>query len=733
MHQTEYFMDEIRNGFFIPTQIKQAWTAELDVLAAVDALCRKHGILYFADWGSLLGTVRHGGFVPWDDDLDLCMKREDYERFRSLAAKELPEGFMLMDYASQEDHWHFITRVANTERINFSEEHLNRYHAFPYIASVDIFILDHLYDDPEEEKKRCEEVLRLISVAEEIAGGGLSPEVRRCELEQIGKRYSFHPASGLSARELAIELFRLAEKQMARVPAEKSKRLGQIFPWIIKGGKGFDKAYYEKAIRLPFEDITIPVPTAYAAMLKGRYGDYFTVRKVWSGHAYPFFEGQKAALQKIADFRLPGYYWDDAMAERCEPDAESSLKGIAREFLAYVCAGEEPEASELPARYQQLAADFGTLCEQAMGESEAAGIVLLLQDYCDACYAIHMELAGEQISAAEALTRLSEAAEALEKGLDGELFSRREVLFVCCGAWESLAPLYEKEKESAHVRVVALPVFEKDALGRLIDGRCTDPARNLPEGLAFCGREEYDPRLNHPDRIYIQFPYDGENSCLGIPEEYQARVLCECTEELVYVQPLRGADFEAEDTIDVLSLRYYALAPAVVHADRVIVPDETIRKRYIEQLISWSGEEHAAFWERKIEAFSQEEERTDSERAENGKEERKNILWCIGLNEPAECGEALAGALRKRAALFAENREKLAAEAVFYPQERERWEEAYPGLRDELAVILEESGIPMAAAGQKEAEHSAYYGSPSPLVLLFREAAKPVMIADYRL
>ena len=63
----DYFRDEVRNGFFVPTAIKQAWGAQLKVLDVIDSICRKHNITYFADWGTLLGTVRHGGYVPWDE------------------------------------------------------------------------------------------------------------------------------------------------------------------------------------------------------------------------------------------------------------------------------------------------------------------------------------------------------------------------------------------------------------------------------------------------------------------------------------------------------------------------------------------------------------------------------------------------------------------------------------------------------------------------------------------
>ena len=79
---TEFYQDEVRYGFYVPTAIKQAWGAELQILAEIDRICKKCNIRYFAEWGTLIGAVRHGGFVPWDDDLDIGMLREDYERFK---------------------------------------------------------------------------------------------------------------------------------------------------------------------------------------------------------------------------------------------------------------------------------------------------------------------------------------------------------------------------------------------------------------------------------------------------------------------------------------------------------------------------------------------------------------------------------------------------------------------------------------------------------------------------
>ena len=76
--QDNYFESEVIEGFFVTSMMKRSWAAQLEILKDVDSICRMHGISYYADAGTLLGAVRHRGFIPWDDDLDICMMRDDY-------------------------------------------------------------------------------------------------------------------------------------------------------------------------------------------------------------------------------------------------------------------------------------------------------------------------------------------------------------------------------------------------------------------------------------------------------------------------------------------------------------------------------------------------------------------------------------------------------------------------------------------------------------------------------
>ena len=68
-----FFEDEVRNGFFVPSLMKRAWAAQLEVLEEIKRICAKYQIHWFADRGSLLGAVRHGGYISLDHDLDIFM------------------------------------------------------------------------------------------------------------------------------------------------------------------------------------------------------------------------------------------------------------------------------------------------------------------------------------------------------------------------------------------------------------------------------------------------------------------------------------------------------------------------------------------------------------------------------------------------------------------------------------------------------------------------------------
>ena len=106
-----YFLGETRDGFYIEPMMKCAWAAQLEVMCVIKQICEKNDIPYFAYYGTLLGTIRHKGFIPWDDDMDICMLRKDYQRFLEVAPRELTGEYHINSPYTQDEYTYVFSRI----------------------------------------------------------------------------------------------------------------------------------------------------------------------------------------------------------------------------------------------------------------------------------------------------------------------------------------------------------------------------------------------------------------------------------------------------------------------------------------------------------------------------------------------------------------------------------------------------------------------------------------------
>lgn len=114
---------------------------EKSILLEVERICKKYNINYYLVGGSLLGAVRHQGFIPWDDDVDICMLREDFEKFRKVCPKELSEKYAYQSYRDEKTT-HYIYDKIRLKGTYFSSEHSGRYDNMENGIFLDIFVFD---------------------------------------------------------------------------------------------------------------------------------------------------------------------------------------------------------------------------------------------------------------------------------------------------------------------------------------------------------------------------------------------------------------------------------------------------------------------------------------------------------------------------------------------------------------------------------------------------------------
>ncbi len=282
---------EVRDGYYVQPLLKRIWAVQLDMLKDIDKICRRHRIRYFGCFGTLLGAVRHHGFIPWDDDLDLAMVRDDYERFRYYAKTELPKGWVI-----KEDYPTWIC-LLNSNEASLDQKFLDKYHGCPYITGIDIFSVDHVPQHKEDEelwKNMFQAVLPLCvnwdypEDHEEWKG-----KSKWTYLEEVEEITGYHFDRQSPLRE---QLYFLADRIAAMYWDDGSDSMTRLTRLINDPEYHIPISCFKKIIRVPFENTTIPILEDYDLICRMDYGDnYMTPIKV---EEHDYLKKQIGALRE---------------------------------------------------------------------------------------------------------------------------------------------------------------------------------------------------------------------------------------------------------------------------------------------------------------------------------------------------------------------------------------------------------------------------------------------------
>lgn len=287
--EDNFFESEERSGFVIESKMKRAWASSMEVLARLDRICREYGLRYYVTLGTLLGAVRHSGFVPWDDDIDIMMPRADFNSFRRVLEDDM-SGELILNTDTQ------IYGLLSTENVRTeSKEDLpDRFHGCRFITGLDIFILDYL---PSDETLRNQflgiyaSVYDIYANYEEYETSGILAEKFAFASQMLGQ--------SIPSTMSKLNVWRLCESLAATFKADESDYLMWLPGAFLERPFYNKKEWWSDTIDMQFENMTVYAPSGYDEFLTEFYGDWRTPINTGSSHNYPFYREMDEYLQSI--------------------------------------------------------------------------------------------------------------------------------------------------------------------------------------------------------------------------------------------------------------------------------------------------------------------------------------------------------------------------------------------------------------------------------------------------
>lgn len=260
---SDFLKEEVRDDYLVTTETKKVWAISIDLLERLVEVCQKNGLKVFAAYGTLLGAARHKGFIPWDDDLDVWMPREDYEKLIRIASDCFSEPYFFQTTDNDVEYYSAFARLRNSQTTGLLVSHKSHCNNGIYI---DIFPLDGLSNNVRYQKVKNHWV-HFLNVLSHAYAFNINPSLITRTIHQI-LRLPFIP---FNLRRVCRYVNRISQRK--ETPNEKY--CGCVaFPEFPYKKNCFEKADFKDVVYLPFEHIKIPAPAGFKNVLTANFGDY---------------------------------------------------------------------------------------------------------------------------------------------------------------------------------------------------------------------------------------------------------------------------------------------------------------------------------------------------------------------------------------------------------------------------------------------------------------------------
>ena len=260
--EDSFFEDEIRCDYLVTQKTKKIWAIQIDLLAELLRICNEHDIKVSAFAGTILGAIRHKGYIPWDDDIDVCMDRENFNRLL-LFSNEFKHPYFLQTAYNDKEFFIGYARLRNTLTTGVvSWEKSEKYNGGIFI---DIFVLDGFVSDSDllskqlKERRSCERKLNFYHWKRE---SGIKKYVKAlCKLMYYSTRnYEYYINKYNSCISAYTDI------------TDRITLMTHDYRLLTKYWCHKDDLL--ELIYVPFENINIPIPKKYDEILRNMYGNY---------------------------------------------------------------------------------------------------------------------------------------------------------------------------------------------------------------------------------------------------------------------------------------------------------------------------------------------------------------------------------------------------------------------------------------------------------------------------
>lgn len=247
------------------TNLKTIQDIELSALQFIDTVCRKHGIRYFLAGGTLLGAVRHQGFIPWDNDVDLAMPRKDYEEFIRVVEQEYTDTpYRIARITDDNDYFYGYAKLYDSRTIMYEHSYSN---AMDWLGTfIDLFPLDGFGDDPKFAKTlfyQARHTIRRICISRTMVGAKTLKE--KCGRIHHYLRYTLLQGRGRSMAQLSHRLQQYDFDSSAYIASTCG----------IRGEKEIlPQQLFSNTCKKAFEGLMLPAPIGWHEYLTAMYGNY---------------------------------------------------------------------------------------------------------------------------------------------------------------------------------------------------------------------------------------------------------------------------------------------------------------------------------------------------------------------------------------------------------------------------------------------------------------------------